>query len=111
MEKLTTALKQHLQDRKPVRIPAGGDLLWVWFTDLSNARTFHSAGPNPISFTDIEAYARLHRIQMESRHVDAIRSMDSAFIDHFFSSTPAPRSAPAVSARPMSGTLFDAMFK
>lgn len=78
---LTETLLHHLTG-SPVAVPEGGRLAWRWFTDLNAARSYGMAGPNPISYAEIEAYARLHRWPLEPRHVDLITAMDRAWLDH-----------------------------
>lgn len=33
--------------------------LWRWFCALSNRRTYHASGPNPITPQDLETWVRL----------------------------------------------------
>lgn len=110
---MVAALRSHLAGGKP-DMPAGGDLLWTWFLDLSAGRSWHAAGPNPIAWTDMLAYTFLMRTRMEPHHLDIIRAMDAAYIEHFHSrSAPPPdgvKVLPPVSSRPMTGELFDALF-
>lgn len=78
---LATTLESHLAGRsKPV--PEAGALAWRWFADLCRTRTYHMAGPNPISYAEIEAYARLYRWPLEARHVDLILAMDRVWLEH-----------------------------
>ena len=112
--RLVAALEQHLVTGKMPAIPAGGDLIYRWFADLSMARSWHYAGPNPISYAEIEAYCRLHRWPMEPHHVDAIRALDRAFVDQYHHAVTkrndGAKGGSIVSERPMSAGLFDAMF-
>mgnify|MGYP000383299584 CR=1 FL=1 len=82
---LCEAVVAKLQDREP-RLPAGSAILWRAFADLSRARAWSSLGPNPISFSEIEAWCRLNRTPFAPHHVEIIRAMDGAFLDHFASS-------------------------
>jgi hypothetical protein len=111
---LEAKLRQALSAGERVIIPEAGALVWQWFCDLSAGRTWHMAGPNPIAYSEIEAYARLNRWPMRSDHVEAIRALDAVFIDHCSRrNAPAPegvKTLPPVSDRPMSGELFDALF-
>ena len=94
---------------KPIRIPEGGRLLWRWFADLSASRTYHGAGPNPISYSEIEAYARLMRWPLRPDHVQMIRRMDDAFLAELMRSLPGgtaySRNAPEITEE-----AFDAVF-
>jgi hypothetical protein len=74
-DQLVAALRSHLADGTPPRVPEAGALAWQWFADLSSAR---SAGP--ITFGEIEAYASLHRWPLEAHHVAIIRALDAEFL-------------------------------
>lgn len=75
------ALKAHLAGRK-LQIPDGGRIVWGWFLDLCRTRTSNGYGPNPISYVEIEAYARIHRWPLAPRHIDLIMAMDQVWMDH-----------------------------
>lgn len=106
-DRLCDALRRHLAGPGRPVIPAGGGLLWSWFVDLSAARTWGMAGPDPIGFAAIEAYRRLTEWPIEARHVLTLMAMDEAFREHFR----ADHGAKArVSDRPMTAGLFDAMW-
>lgn len=100
------AVADHLvKPGRPV-VPAGGELLWKWFVDLSAVRSWGTDGPNPIPFCEIEAYRLVTGWGIEERHVSILRAMDETFLRHFQS--PAPERA--ISPRPLTTNLFDAMF-
>lgn len=111
IELLCEAVKAKLQ-KKQILIPAGGDRMWWAFADLSRARSWHRFGPNPISFTEIEAWARLTRTPLEPHHVKVIQAMDWTFLEDFSSvNRDAPpdgvKSIPRGSDHPLSPALFD----
>lgn len=81
---LIAELQRTLKDGGRPRLPAGGDLLWKWFLDLHQARTFHSAGPNPIAFSEIVAYAQLTGWPMRAHHIETILAMDRAYLGSVF---------------------------
>lgn len=58
-------------------------LLWLWetFTDLSGSRQLGASGPNPIAFQEIAAWGQLFRHEFSIWEIDAIRSLDSAWMD------------------------------
>ena len=95
-------------------VPAGGDLLWRWFLDLNRTRTYHAAGPNPISYSEIEAYARMNRWPMKPRHIAIIRAMDEVWLEHASKRTTlTPEGVELLkpgSPTPMTAGRFDAMF-
>lgn len=110
---MVAALKDQLATGQRAAIPAGGDLLWQWFKDLSSTRTAHAAGANPIAFTEIRAYFRLRGIDPSQRHLDILLAMDAAFLAHVHhASQPLPegvKALPPISKRPLSAGLFDSM--
>lgn len=108
---LAEKLRRQLDDGKPLIVPAGGDLIWQWFIDLSTCRSYHAAGPNPISWADLAAYCTLTGTAMRQDHIEAIRAMDAAFLDHAHSRREATASTlPPVSKTEMTPQLFDALF-
>ncbi|MCI9865072.1 hypothetical protein RHIZ_03835 [Rhizobium skierniewicense] len=115
-ELLCTELKRQLEAKAAAapRIPAGGDLLWRWFLDLHRSRTYHAAGPNPISYAEIQAYAALMRWQIEPRHAMILRAMDAVYLEcRMKPQAEAPegvKTLPLISAAPVTAGLVDAMF-
>lgn len=116
---LTEELRRNLVEGDRPRIPAGGDLLWRWFLDLSRSRTLHENGPNPISFGEIRAYAALHRWEMRPVHVDILFALDGVFLDVCHERVRVARSAstadgtkvlPPRSNHKVTPAAFDAMF-
>jgi hypothetical protein len=103
---LCEALAAHLSRPGRPDLPAGGDLFWRWFADLSAGRTWSVAGPAPIAFGEVEAYRRLTGWPIEERHLRILRAMDEVFLDHFRR----PTGERTVAARPMTAGLFDALF-
>lgn len=94
------------------RPPLPIQLVWSWFVALHAARTYGMAGPNPISFVEIEAYARLHRWPMEPRHVEVIRALDEEWLRQATEALPADSkpAAPRSSGQAISPASFDAAF-
>lgn len=94
-----------------VKVPPACQQLWAWFSDLTRVRTYHAAGPNPIGYAEIEAYARATGTLLRSQDVDALRALDEAFIvatlarrQAFLDGTLGP------SAQPITPAIFDAVF-
>lgn len=54
--------------------------VWEWFTELSNARGAGAFSLNPISFQDIESWARLTGNQLTSFEVQLLRRLDEVFL-------------------------------
>lgn len=95
-------------------IPAGGEMLWKWFLALSKTRTVHQAGVNPIQFTEMQAYFRLHKIDARQDHIDALLAMDEVLMTHISARNGhAPegvKTLPPISKTPITAGLIDAMF-
>lgn len=60
-------------------IPAALAHLWEWFIELSAVRSGNGAGPNPIAFSEVEAWARLTGRLLTPRDVRAIAMLDQAY--------------------------------
>jgi len=111
---LCDALTAHLRSKEAPRLPDAGQALWKAFTALSAARGFHQYGPNPISFTEIEAWARLTRTPLQPHHVEIIRALDVVFLEHFAPGKRAPDGVKAIphrSPHALSPELFDAALR
>lgn len=109
VRQMVDALTAHLAEGKALRIPEAGQLLWGWFRDLHETRSYSEAGPHAITFQEIGAYAAVMREPIEPRHAWALRQIDDAWLKHARQSTREnagqPGKAPAVTAE-----LFDAIF-
>lgn len=117
LEKLLCAeLKRQLSapTSRGMQIPAGGELLWKWFMVLHKTRQAGMAGPQPISFTEMQSYARLTNQHIEPRHVAILIAMDQAYLETVYKKQPqAPEGVkvlPPVSKAPLTAGLFDAQF-
>ena len=111
---LRREMKTALDGRGRSRPSEVARLPFAWFRELNATRTWHNVGPNPISFAEIHAWSLANRWPLEPRHVSAIRTLDDAWLEHFFSRRSkvqsggkvlAPRSDHAVSP-----ALFDVLF-
>lgn len=94
------------------QIPEAGRVLWRIFVELSATRTYHMAGPNPVGFAEIEAYARLHRWPLAPHHVAILRAMDDAWLKHAYAKIGKGKgqNLPTGSDQPISAGAFDAVF-
>ena len=61
--------------------PHGCELLWRDFMALSASRGSNGFAVLRLSWSEIEAYQRVNRISFAPWEIDAIRRLDSAFID------------------------------
>ncbi len=78
---IVTALQAQLAGAK-VRLPPGASILWRVFSDLSQARTWHGHGANPISYGEVQAYCLLMRQPLEPHHVETLMAMDRVWLKH-----------------------------
>lgn len=112
-KQLVAALRAHLAGA-PARPPEAGVLLWQAFIELDMGRTLHMSGPNPIAYTEIEAWARLNRCPLAPHHVRILKAMDATLVEHAATRAKATApdgtaSAPRESKAPLTPKLFDAM--
>jgi len=110
---MAECLKKHLALGGPITLPAGGELLWKWFSELSAARSYHASGPNPIAWGEIEAYARINRQAIGPHHAAVIILLDRTYLEHCHAGRGESGGKPAakpISTTAMTAGLFDAMF-
>lgn len=86
----------------PEHVPEAGVILWHAFTALNRTRTTTGLAPNPITYTEIEAWSRLFRMPLQPHHVDILTAMDHAWLKGDDTKT-APKS-------PITPAAFDAVF-
>lgn len=101
--RLCAALEAHLDGGRALA-PEGTSTLWNAFMALSRARSCGLAGPNPISYPEIEAYSRLMRLPFDPRHVEALVAMDQAWIAHAYANASKAKGATS----PLTPMAFDA---
>lgn len=108
---LLESLADHLTTGERLRVPAGGELLWRWFNDLSATRSVGFGGPNPIAPSEIESYFRLMRWPVEPRHIDIVLAMDRTYLDHVASQiSPSARTRTMRKSPTLDSASFDAAF-
>lgn len=73
------AMQAHIAGNPP-RVPEAGRELWRAFVALSRTRTGSGVGPNPISYSEIEAWCRLFRMPLQPHHVEILVAMDQAWL-------------------------------
>lgn len=71
---------RRIMHKEACPVPEAGRDAWDWFLDLHATRTSGFAAPNAISYAEIDAYARLHRLPLQPHHVALIRAMDEAWM-------------------------------
>lgn len=115
---LVAALQRHLAGGRPV-VPEAGVLLWNLFMEIAASRTYHAAGPNPISHAEIGNYCRFHRWPLQPHHIAVIRAMDDAWLQHAYAKMSSGDkqedgktfdSARYANAQPLTAAAFDAVF-
>lgn len=116
---LISSLKRHLAGGRPI-VPEAGLLLWNLFMQISASRTYHAAGPHPLSHAEIEAYARLHRWPLRPHHIAIIRALDDAWLEHAYRKMGGGKGGLLdpntfdghryANAQPMTAAGFDAVF-
>lgn len=74
------AVAQAELDQLP-RLPEAGDYLWDWFMQLHRARGSSGFAPNTISWTEIDAWARRRRLELDRWEADALRELDAAYME------------------------------
>ncbi|SLN19915.1 hypothetical protein ROJ8625_00697 [Roseivivax jejudonensis] len=108
-DRLCAALRDHLAGGS-ARAPEGSSVLWNCFMTLSRARSCGPVGPNPISHSEIEAWARLMRMPLEPHHVAILTAMDAAYMQHAYRAEDVPqgtKALPRSSGHALSPALFD----
>lgn len=66
-----------------LKLPGIPDALapaWGWFCELSAARSGGGAGPNPLAYSEIKAWAELTRRTLAPRDVEVIVRLDAALL-------------------------------
>lgn len=63
-----------------VELPDSMAHIWIWFLELDSARTSSGFGPNPISYTEIQAYFNLIGVKPKKFEVRTIKRFDNAVL-------------------------------
>jgi len=111
---LIDALRRAMAGGNPI-VPEAGRLLWRFFVEMSAARSYHMGGPNPISWVEIQAWARVRRWPVSDTHISILRAMDDAWLE--YAARKAKQSGKGGKDEPtrvkaeMTPTAFDGMFK
>lgn len=65
---------------KPPELPTPLRYLWNHFAMLHRARGGNGFGPNPLSWSEINAYCQLNRTSLTSWELEALRLLDDAYL-------------------------------
>jgi hypothetical protein len=95
---------------KKLRIPVAGEQVWFWFRELDSQRTGNGYGANAIGFTAIKSWADLRNIRLKPWQLDALIAMDLKRRATLVTKDETPEDKPAVSERPLTARLFEALF-
>lgn len=89
-------------------IPWAGRRVWSIFLDLNATRGGNGFGPNPIGYTEIEAWARLNREPVRPWEIEIISALDRAFLEK--TGARSGNSRQNHSSQRMTTAMFDAVF-
>lgn len=76
-------------------MPRGGARLWRIYLDLNACRRGGFAGPEPISYSDIDAYQRTTGEILEPWEVGGVRALDAVAIEEWVKNQDAATKAAA----------------
>ena len=68
-------------------VPFAGEHLWAWFWEVAEARTSNGFCLLPLSWADIEAWARLTATPLSPYEALTLRRMDAAYLSAHAEST------------------------
>ena len=77
MEAKTGERPKELDECEP---PIGALHIWQWFWELNGTRTSNGFGANPIQYSEIVAWARLHGIRPKGLEIELIRALDGLYL-------------------------------
>jgi hypothetical protein len=66
-----------------VDLPETMTYIWLYFSDLHNARTSSGFGINPLQYSDIFAYFALYSIAPVDWEIRAIKKLDSIALSEY----------------------------
>ena len=54
--------------------------LWQHYNQLTSKRSYNESGPNSISWSDIDAWCRVNKLNLLKWELELIAALDTAFI-------------------------------
>ena len=63
-----------------VDLPECLTYLWNWFNILTSKRGFNEVGVLPLTFTEINSWAKLFKIELESWELNSLISLDAVYL-------------------------------
>ncbi|MGO7779487.1 hypothetical protein ACC808_10495 [Rhizobium ruizarguesonis] len=77
---------------------------------MDRARAGTGFGINPIAWQEIDAWARLRKLNLSQWEIDALISLDSLRVELFYVKNKPDEEEQKISERPLTTRLFDALF-
>jgi hypothetical protein len=65
---------------EPVDIPYALLYLWGWFCELSNGRQYSEAGAMPLTYSEMDAWARLTGNDPTAWEITVIKKLDREYL-------------------------------
>jgi len=62
------------------QFPMSVSYIWSAFLALNSARTVGFSGPNPLTYTEIQAWLTLTNQHLSSRDIEAIKKLDIVYL-------------------------------
>lgn len=83
-DKHGTTKRDHLikagRSAPQVEISHEAGYLWGWYVDLDSARGSNGFGVSPVSYTEIDAWARLNDVRINPNEVRVLKDIDRAYL-------------------------------
>jgi len=61
--------------------PSGLEYVWGWFCELDRARSGTGFGANPVSWQEIDAWARTRRLTLSTFEVECLTGLDQVRLE------------------------------
>lgn len=61
-------------------LPSAGEHLWAWFCELSEGRSGNGFGPNPLFWSEIQAWCEVTGRTLRAWEIRILRRMDVLFL-------------------------------
>ena len=61
-------------------IPEDGVDLWEWYWQLRNAASFGASGPNPLAYTEMQAWSHLFQIHLSALDIRLLMVLDQQYL-------------------------------
>lgn len=74
-------------------IPKTSIHVWYWFIRLHNRRRLNDSSINPFTYSDIDSFCRLNKINIQSWELQLIEGLDNIALENFRKSQDKQRAA------------------